>query len=129
MEPSNPEVPVGGKSFVTIFFENAQNVSSLDLALSYDPKVLKLLEVQEGGLMTQDGRPSTLVPSIENETGKFSATINRMADAPGSNGTGRLLLLAFQGTGPGVSPINFSRRILDWTKSTLPAIPQALRLR
>ena len=122
MESSNPEVPVGGKSFVTISFENAQNVSSLDLALSYDPKVLKLLEVQEGGLMTQDGRPSTLVPSIENETGKFSATLNRMADAPGVTGTGRLLLLVFQGTGPGVSPINFSQAtILDGTKSMLPA--------
>lgn len=122
MEPSNPEVAVGGKFFVTISLENAQNVSSLDLALSFDPKVLKLLEVQEGGFMTQDGRASTLVPSIENETGKFSATINRMADAPGINGTGRLLLLAFQGTGPGVSPISFSQaNILDGTKSTLPA--------
>ena len=62
MEPSNPEVAVGGKFFVTISLENAQNVSSLDLALSFDPKVLKLLEVQEGGFMTQDGRASTLVP-------------------------------------------------------------------
>ncbi len=87
-----------------------------------DPKVLKLLEVQEGGFMTQDGRASTTVPNIENETGKFSATLNRMADAPGINGTGRLLLLVFQGTGPGVSPISFSQaNILDGTKSTLPA--------
>ena len=122
MEPSNPEVPVGGKSFVTISLENAQNVSSLDLTLSFDPKVLKLLDVQEGGFMTEDGKPSTLVPSIDNETGKFNATLNRMADAPGVTGTGRLLLLIFQGTGPGVSPIGFGQAsILDATKSTLPA--------
>jgi general secretion pathway protein D len=122
MEPSNPEVPVGGKSFVTISVENAQNISSLDLNLSFDPRILKLLDVQEGGFMTQDGRPSTLVPRIENETGKFNATLNRLADAPGVSGTGRLLLLVFQGTGPGVSPISFGQaNILDASKSALPA--------
>ena len=122
MAPSNPEVPVGGKSFVTISLENAQNVSSLDLNLSFDPKVLKLLDVQEGGFMTQDGRPSTLVPRIENETGKFNATLTRMADAPGVNGAGRLLLLVFEGAGPGVSAISFGQaNILDGTKSVLPA--------
>jgi hypothetical protein len=72
--------------------------------------------------MTQDGKPIALVPRIENEAGKFNATLTRMADAPGVTGTGRLLLLVFEATGPGVSTISFGQaNILDATKSTMPA--------
>ena len=122
LAPSNPEIPVGGRSFVTVWLENAQNVSNLDMSLSFDPKVLKLVDAQEGGFMTQDGKASTLIPRIENEAGKFNATLTRMAGTPGVSGNGRLLLLVFEGAGPGVSSISFGQaKILDADQSALPA--------
>ena len=57
------EVNTGGKLTVAVSIENAQDASAASFALSFNPKVLKLVTVQDGGFLSQGGNASSLSPS------------------------------------------------------------------
>ena len=71
---SPTEVNTGGKLTVAVSIENAQGASSASFALSFNPKALKLVTVQDGGFLSQGGNASSLTPAIDNENGKATVS-------------------------------------------------------
>ena len=66
--------------------KGAQNVYSVPLQVSYNPKVLQVVNVSNGGLLSQDGQVVALVHRDDDSTGALQITATR---PPGANGSFR----------------------------------------
>jgi general secretion pathway protein D len=120
--PSQNEVNKGNKITVPVAIENAQNVFAASCTITFDPKLLRLLDVQNGGFLSSDGKMVALAPRIENESGQAVVSISRPPESVGSNGNGVLLNLLFEAISPGNAQISFAQGTLrDASQSTLPA--------
>jgi general secretion pathway protein D len=120
--PSQNDVIKGNKIAVPMAIENAQNLFAASCTISFDPKLLRLVDVQNGGFLSSDGKMVALAPRIENETGQAVISISRPPESAGSNGNGVLLNLLFEAISPGNAQISFAQGTLrDATQSTLPA--------
>jgi len=130
LTPSNPEVAVGSRVGVSAMIENAQNVYALSFNLAFDAKVLKLVEVQNGGFLSSDGKIIALAPRIENETGQAVVSITRPPESAGMSGNGVLLNLVFETLTAGTSTISFTQaNIRDLSQTTLPASFSSTQMR
>ena len=130
LTPSSAEVAVGSRVGVSAMIENAQNVYALSFNLAFDPKVLKLVEVQNGGFLSSDGKIIALAPRIENETGQAVVSITRPPESSGMSGNGVLLNLVFETLTAGTSTISFTQaNIRDLSQTTLPASFSSTQMR
>jgi general secretion pathway protein D len=129
LSPSAPEVAAGSRVTVSASIENAQNTASLSLSLSFDPKVVRLMSVQDGGFLSQDGKAATLTPMIDNEVGSASVSVSRPPESPGLNGNGLLLNLIFEAVASGTTSIGFSQAsVSDATQAPLPTSSSGTQL-
>jgi general secretion pathway protein D len=115
------EVNVGGKLTVAVSIEKAQDAGAASFALSFNPKVLKLVTVQDGGFLGQGGQTTTLIPRIDNDNGTASISISRPAGSPAVAGSGVLTNLQFEAVGPGIATLTFSQAsVADASQTPLP---------
>ena len=80
----------------------AQNVFSVPLQLNYDPKMLQIVNVSNGGLLSQDGQAVALVKR-DDGTGTLQLTASRPPGSGGVNGQGVVVTLTLQAKAPGQS--------------------------
>ncbi len=121
LSPSSPEVTAGSRFAVSAAIENAQNAFALSFNLSFNPKVLKFIEAQNGGFMSSDGTVIAIAPRPDNEAGQAVVSMTRPPESAGMNGRGVLLNFIFEAVAAGVSPINFTQaNIRDPGQTTLP---------
>lgn len=117
-----PELSSGSRVTVSATIENAQDASALSFNISFDPKVVKLVSVQDGGFLSQAGQSATLSPRIDNEAGTASVSLTRPPGSPGVSGSGVLFNLVFESVAPGVSPVVFTQAsVTDASQAPLPA--------
>ncbi len=118
---SPTEVNTGSKLTVAVSIENAQGASSASFALSFNPKALKLVTVQDGGFLSQGGNASSITPAIDNENGKATVSLMRPTGSAGVSGSGVLANLQFEAVGPGTASITFSQAsVADASQTALP---------
>jgi hypothetical protein len=114
-------VAAGSRFAVSAAIENAQNAFALSLNLSFNPKVLKFIEAQNGGFLSSDGTVIAIAPRPDNETGQAVVSMTRPPESAGMNGRGVLLNFIFEAVAAGVSPINFTQaNVRDSGQATLP---------
>lgn len=122
LAPSSTEVASGSRIRVAASIENAQNAYALSFNLAFNPKVLKLVEIENGGFLSNDGKIIALAPRIENEAGQAVVSMTRPPESSGVSGNGVLLHLVFEAVAPGISPISFTQaNVRDLAQTTLPA--------
>lgn len=118
---SPAEVSVGGKLTVAVSIEKAQGAGAATFALSFNPKLLKLVTVQDGGFLGQGGQTTSLIPRVDNDSGTASISISRPAGSPGVSGSGVLANLQFEAMGPGTASVTFSQAsVADASQAALP---------
>lgn len=88
---TNPDVRVSGMVVVTLDLAGATDVTRAAMRAKFDPKVLSLIGIDNGALMSQDGQAVDFTPN--QKTGEFR--ISRLAGAPGVSGSGSLVKLTF----------------------------------
>ena len=100
------QVALSAPALVTLNIQNAVDLFTAPLKVRWDPKLLRLNQVTPGTLIGDGGSqvgPPTI--DIRNDTGEASITLTRVAGAPGVNGSGTLVSMAFMAVGKGVGPI------------------------
>ena len=118
---SPSEVNTGGKFTVSVSIENAVDAGGANFALSFNPKILKLVAVQDGGFLSQGGKTSSLSPKLDNDSGTATVSVARPAGPPGVSGSGVLASLQFEAVGPGIASITFSQAsVADASQTPLP---------
>jgi general secretion pathway protein D len=79
------------------------------LQVSYDPKILQVVNVSNGGLLSQDNQAVALVHRDDDQAGTLQITATRPPGAGGISGQGSVVTLTFLAKGSGQSSITISK--------------------
>ena len=108
-DPGSVTQPKGATFTVNIVMSGAQNVYSVPLQLNYDPAKLQLLNVSNGGFLSQDGQAVALVHREDETTGTLQITATRPPNSGGVSGQGAVVTLTFMAKAPGQAPLTITR--------------------
>ena len=101
---------VKGNTFVVnLLISGAQNVYSVPVQMSYDPAKLQLVNVSNGGFLSQDGQAVALVHREDETTGTLQITATRPPGAGGVSGQGAVVTMTFQAKASGQTPLTITR--------------------
>ena len=94
---------------INISIAGAQNVYSVPLQLNYDAAKLQLVNVSNGGFLSQDGQSVALVHREDEATGTVQVTATRPPNSGGVSGQGSVVTLTFLAKTPGQSALTITR--------------------
>ena len=97
-----------GSTFaINVMLNGAQNVYSVPLQLSFDPKILQVVNVSNGTLLAQDGQIVTV--THREDDGTLQVTATRPPGASGVSGQGAVVTLTFMAKAPGQGSLTIAR--------------------
>jgi general secretion pathway protein D len=108
-DPSTVQATKGNTFAVNLLLSGAQNVYSVPLQLNYDPKMLQLLNVSNGGFLSQDGQLVTVVHREDETVGQSVITVSRPSGSGGVSGQGSVVTITFQAKTSGQTPLTITR--------------------
>jgi general secretion pathway protein D len=108
-DPGSVAQPKGATFTVNILISGAQNVYSVPLQLNYDPSKLQLVNVSNGGFLSQDGQAVALVHREDETSGTLQITATRPPNSGGVSGQGSVVTLTFVAKASGQSPLTITR--------------------
>jgi hypothetical protein len=97
--PATPLRVGQGPYNIPISITGAQRLSTVTLAMVYDPAKLRVRTVQEGSFLRSGGANVTFSQQVGR--GRIDITISRGADLTGASGTGLLAAILFDAIAPG----------------------------
>jgi general secretion pathway protein D len=103
--PPQVEINAQGTTTVALIIENATDVSSAPLQVTFDPKVVKLNDAGRGDFFSSDGQIPVFTKNIQNDAGAAAMNLSRLPDTPGVSGTGVLTTLIFQAVAKGSTTV------------------------
>jgi general secretion pathway protein D len=89
------QVKPGETLSLTLNAQSAEALSRLDLLVSFDPAVLRAVDVTEGGFLRQGDQQSALVKTIDQAGGQILVDVSGTG-AAGASGTGSVATLVFE---------------------------------
>ncbi len=113
--PSASQVLLNHQVTVAITIENVANLSAFELHLAFDPRILEVVEVTNGGFVVADFVAQSLFDNAKGTIDYAALQIYR----PPTQGSGTLLHIVFRAKAEGVSSVDL--------RST-PAVPGGLLL-
>ena len=96
---------VDGTFTVTIAANNASDLASAPLQLKFDQRLLRLVDITRGNLLSQDGQQVVFTRNIMNDSGNATINLNRFPGTGGVSGSGALVTLTFQAIGKGATTL------------------------
>src|ERR1022692_977081 len=103
--PPQMEINAQGTLTVSLIIENATEVSSAPLQVTFDPKVVKLNDAGRGDFFSSDGQVPLFTKNIQNDAGAAAMNLNRLPNTPGVSGSGVLATLIFQAVAKGSTTV------------------------
>jgi len=111
-DPATIDQPAGSTFTVNVNLTGGQNVFSVPLQITYNPRVLQVLNVSNGTLLSQDGQTVALVNRDDSMAGILQVTASRPPGTAGISGDGSVFTLTFQARAPGQSTLSINRAAL-----------------
>jgi general secretion pathway protein D len=108
-DPATITQAKGSTFAVNVVLTGAQNAYSVPLQISYDPKMLQVVNVSNGSFLSQDGQAVALVHRDDDSTGTLQITATRPPGAAGVSGQGTVLTLTLIAKAPGQSTLTIAR--------------------
>ncbi len=123
-DPATLTQAKGSTFVVNLNLSGGQDVSTVPLQIVYDPKVMELVNISNGGFLSQDGQPVALVHRDDASSGTIQVSATRPPGTPGVGGSGSVFSLTFLAKAPGTSPLSINRPALKTSNSqAIPANP------
>ena len=108
-DPATLTEAKGSTFTVNVMLSGGQNVYSVPVQLNYDPNQVSVLNVSNGGFLSQDGQTVALVKRDDPITGTLQITATRPPGTGGVSGAGSVVTLTFMAKSPGQSAITITR--------------------
>lgn len=108
LRPSASQVSPAEAFTVTLQVDNVTDLFTAPMRVTYDNKVLKLVEVTKGDFMGGDGQQVTFSESKVDAQGMAIVNMNRLPGAGGISGSGTLVNLKFTAVAAGTSQITLA---------------------
>jgi general secretion pathway protein D len=108
-DPGEITAAKGSTFVVNLQISGAQNVYSVPVQMNYDPAKLQLVNVSNGGFLSQDGQAVAVVHREDESTGTLQITATRPPGAGGVSGQGTVVTMTFQAKASGQTPLTITR--------------------
>ena len=89
------QAKVGSTFVAQLMLQSGEPVSSVPMAIGFDPKVLEVVTIAEGDFLKQGGSATNFSHRVDAGAGQIFATANRAAPG-GASGSGTLLNITFK---------------------------------
>jgi general secretion pathway protein D len=108
-DPPTIQAAKGNTFAVNLLISGAQNVYSVPVQVNYNPSIVSLVNVSNGGFLSQDGQAVALVHREDETVGQVTITATRPPGAGGVSGQGSVVTMTFQAKTNGQTPLAVTR--------------------
>jgi general secretion pathway protein D len=108
LNPGSVSEQQGGTVSLAIQLAHGQDISSVPIQISYDPRVLQFVSVANGDFLAKDGQNVVLVHRDDSASGKLQVTAQRPLGAAGVSGDGTVFNLVFTARAKGTGVVSIS---------------------
>jgi general secretion pathway protein D len=105
-EPATVAVKVGETSTVSLVVEDAKDIYSLPVLIAFNPNVVMVEDVRQGGFLSGGSQPVALVQRVDKERGQAIISAARPPNTGGVSGTGTVLGIVVRGVAKGSSTLS-----------------------
>ena len=99
--PAQVTLKSGDTEIVGISIDGVNDLSSMPMLLKYDPAVIQITEVRDGGFLSGGTQTVAIVQRIDAQKGKVMISCTRGPHTAGVNGSGTILGLVVKGVAAG----------------------------
>jgi general secretion pathway protein D len=101
-DPPASMLRVGETTVIGLVVQDAQDLYSLPVLLQYNPAVISVEDVRQGGFLAG----GAIVQRVDKERGQAIISATRMPNVPGISGSGTVFGIVVRGVAPGPSQIS-----------------------
>jgi general secretion pathway protein D len=122
-EPAATTMKVGDTTTLGLAVSNVTDLYSIPLLMHYNPAVIQVEEVRNGGFLSGGTQEIAIVQGIHPERGEVVVSATRQPNTPGINGTGTLLGFVIRAIAPGNSSLQILQvNAHDSQQRTIPMV-------
>jgi len=100
-DPAQVTLKSGDTEIVRISIEGVNDLFSIPMLLKYDPAVIQITEVRDGGFLSGGTQAVAMVQRIDAQKGEVTISCTRGPHTAGVNGSGTILGLVVKGVAAG----------------------------
>ena len=108
LEPGTQQQQVGSTFPMTIVLSQGEDIASVPIQISYDPKLFSFAKVTNGDFLAKDGQNVALVYRDDPATGRLQVTAQRTPGSQGITGDGTVFNLTFTAKAKGTGVISIT---------------------
>jgi general secretion pathway protein D len=108
-DPPSLTTKNGGTFTVNVTMSGATDIASVPLQITYDPKRLSVVKIDNGDFLTKDGQPVALVHRDDTNTGTLVASAARSPGTAGVSGQGTVFTVTFMAKQAGDTVLSITR--------------------
>jgi general secretion pathway protein D len=108
LDPGSVTQQQGGSFTLNVTMAHAQDVASVPIQITYDPKVLQFVSISNGNFLSKDGQAVALVHRDDPSSGKLQVTAQRPPGMAGISGDGTVFSLVFMAKTKGYGAVAIS---------------------
>ena len=108
-DPASITTTNGGTFTVGITMNGGTDVASVPLQITYDPKHLSVVKIDNGDFLTKDGQAVALVNRDDVNSGVLVASASRPPGSGGVSGQGTVFTVTLQAKQPGDTVLSITR--------------------
>ena len=105
-DPGTISLKPGETTTVGIVVENVQDLFSIPLLLQFNPAVVSIEDVRQGGFLSGGTQDIAIVERVDKERGQAIVSATRMPNTPGVSGSGTLVGIVLKGVAAGNSQVS-----------------------
>jgi len=130
-DPPQVTMKPGDQKTIAIVADSFQDLFSTPMLLQYDPKVIAVVDVHEGGFLSGGGgtQDYALVQRVDQEHGQAIISATRMPNKPGVSGSGTLFGIEIKALAPGQTKLSIVQvNARDSQQRAIPVVTGELTL-
>ncbi|MGB6845261.1 MAG: cohesin domain-containing protein, partial [Candidatus Acidiferrales bacterium] len=104
-EPGTSSIKPGSTMTLGLSISNVNDLYSIPMLIHYNPAVIQVEEVRDGGFLSGGTQAIAIVQRIDAEKGEVVVSATRQPNTMGVNGSGTLLGIVVRGVAPGNSEL------------------------
>jgi len=105
-DPAAASLKPGETATIGVVVQNAQDLYSIPMLLQFNPAVISIEDVRQGGFLSGGTQDIAIVERVDKERGQAIISATRMPNTPGVSGSGTLVGVVVRGIAPGNSQLS-----------------------
>ncbi len=125
-DPANVRLKPGDRMTLGLAVANVKDLYSIPLLIHYNPAIVQVEEVRDGGFLSGGTQQIAIVQRIDSQRGEVIVSATRQPNTPGVNGSGTLLGIMIRGVAAGNSDLQILQvNAHDSQQRTIPVVSGA----